>query len=169
MLFVCRLNHCRVCQPIKVKGTLKWLLLQNRISSFVSQRRNVHCYNTIRKGIHIIFNILKNVKSYFSLQVTFVTYSTHLLALHDLNRVKLLRSPSMLCSPSPVVCYIGLCACKCSAKANIPVFPPEGVSLSHTPPLPVTPPLDSFVYFRNIMTSLLALALLLASATTHCM
>jgi len=30
--------------------------------------------------------------------------------------------------------YIGLCACKWSAKANIPVFPSEGVSLPHTPP-----------------------------------
>ena len=27
---------------------------------------------------------------------------------------------------------IGLCACKWSAKANIPVFPPEGVSLLST-------------------------------------
>ena len=39
------------------------------------------------------------------------------------------------------------CACKWSAKAKIPEFPPEGVSLPHTPPLPKMPPLDSFVYF----------------------
>ena len=34
----------------------------------------------------------------------------------------------------PVGCYLGLSACKWSAKAKIPVFPPEGVSLPHTPP-----------------------------------
>ena len=44
--------------------------------------------------------------------------------------------------------------CKWSTNAKIPVFPPEGVSPLDTPPLPETPPLESFVYFRNIMTSL---------------
>jgi len=36
--------------------------------------------------------------------------------------------------PSPVVCSKGFRACKWSAKAKIPVFSPEGVSLPHTPP-----------------------------------
>ena len=31
------------------------------------------------------------------------------------------------CFPFPVVCSIGFCACKWSAKAKMPVFPPEGV------------------------------------------
>ena len=55
--------------------------------------------------------------------------------------------------PFPVVFYIGLCACGRSAKAKIPKFPPEGVSLPDTPRLPETPQLESFVFFCNIATS----------------
>ena len=40
----------------------------------------------------------------------------------------------------PVVCSIGFSACKWCAEAKIPV--------------PVTPPLDYFSYFLNIVTSL---------------
>jgi len=55
--------------------------------------------------------------------------------------------------PSPYT--LSHCRPKQSAKAKIPVFPPEGVSLQHSPPtLPEKPPLDSFVNFSNIVTSL---------------
>ena len=53
-------------------------------------------------------------------------------------------------------------------KATFRKVMPEGVSLMHIPPSLETTRLDSFVYFRNIVTSLGTLALLLASAPTHC-
>ena len=55
--------------------------------------------------------------------------------------------------PFPVLCSIGFCACKWSAKAKIPVFPPGAVSLQRNPPLPETPPLDSFIHFTCYTSS----------------
>ena len=70
-------------------------------------------------------------------------------------RCKHLKRPylALLGFPVTVVCYIGFCACKWSAKAKIPKFT-QAVSLPHTPPLPAMPLSDYSVYFCYMMTSL---------------
>ena len=67
-------------------------------------------------------------------------------------KTHLLNNSFTICSPfikGAQLCFVlsslsckGFCACKWSAKAKMPVSLPE------------TPPLDSFVYFQNILTSL---------------